>query len=375
MNKKKILFVHHSGGLGGAPKSMGYIIKNIDKSKYSPHLLNISEGPINDFFRKLPCKLTIIKEIRPFHGSYVVKTNPYHYFYGWFFLLPSIILAYRNLKRIKPDLIHLNSTCLFSFAIAAFFLKITTVCHVREPIRNGVAGWPLRFFNKAFVSGFIAISQFDLDSLRLKKEKNIPKEVIYNFVEHFSQNHISKENKFRQELKIKEEDTLILYLARFADSNGWRQLVRMAKKIVKEHDKTHFVLVGANNKKHFINTGSSNIRILGYRSDVDEILKGADIFICPFVLPHFARGVIEAAAYSIPGIGNDIGGVNELIKNNQTGLLYRNEPEFIICCKKMIKDSKLRQSLGQGAYMFAKENFNPDVNLKRTYEFYTRFIQ
>ena len=31
MNKKKILFVHHSGGLGGAPKSMGYIIKNIDK--------------------------------------------------------------------------------------------------------------------------------------------------------------------------------------------------------------------------------------------------------------------------------------------------------------------------------------------------------
>ena len=368
------MFVHHSGGFGGAPKSMGFIIKNIDQKKFAPHLLNISDGPINDFFKKLQCELTIAKGIRPFHGSYVVTTNLFHYLYGWFFLIPSIIRGYRYIKHIKPDLIHLNSTCLFAFAIAAHLLKVKTVCHVREPIRKGIAGWPLRFFNKAFVSGFIAISQFDLDSLGLNERYNIPNEVIYNFVEKFSKNNLLEENKFRQELELKKTDTLFLYLARFADSNGWEQLVQMAKDIVNNNENVHFVLVGANNKKHFIDTGNPNIRILKYRTDVDEILKAADVFVCPFVLPHFARGVIEAAAFGKPSIGSNIGGVDELIKDKHTGLLYSSEKQFAEACRTLIENSESRTTYGNNAYIFAKENFDPIKNLKRTYHFYNGII-
>lgn len=375
MDKKKILFVHHAGGFGGAPKSMSFIIKNLDKKKYSAHLLNIAQGPINEFFKELPCELTVPKKgIRPFHGSYVVKSNLYHYLYGWFFLLPSIILAYRHLKKINPNLIHLNSTCLFSFAIAARFLKIKTICHVREPIRKGWVGWPLRFFNKTFVSGFIAISQFDLDSLKLQESVNTPHQIIYNFVESFNNTPMELNSDFRKELNINETDILFLYLARFADSNGWKELVEMAKDVVLKNSTVHFVLVGAKDKEHFIDTGHTNIHIVKFRSDIDKILKTSNIFVCPFILPHFARGIIETAAYGIPSIGSNIGGVNELIKPSVTGLLYESKEEFMHSCDTLINNKELRNILGTQAYTFAKESFEPDKNLKRTYEFYNNFF-
>tara|TARA_R110002050_G_scaffold69630_2_gene150683 strand:+ start:14705 stop:15835 length:1131 start_codon:yes stop_codon:yes gene_type:complete len=372
--RKKILYVHHAGGFGGAPKSMGYIIKNLDRDKYDPQILNIVPGPINEFFKELPCKVTVIKEIRAFHGSYVVKSNLFWHLLSWFFLLPSIILAYKNIKKIRPDLIHLNSTCLFAFAIAAYFLKIKVVCHVREPIRKGWAGWPLRVFNKKFVSGFIAISQFDLDSLQLPKSYTKPREVIYNFVENYHDEAKPIYNEFRKELKISKDDILLLYLARFADSNGWKELIQMVKPLIAEHAHVHLALVGAKNEDDFIDTGSDHIHIVGFRPDISEILKTSDIFICPFVLPHFARGVIEAAAYSKPSIGAQIGGVNELIKDNKTGFLYDNQDEFINYCNLLIQNEELRAKMGLQALKFARTNFDPNKNLIRTYAFYANFF-
>jgi hypothetical protein len=73
IKKSNILFVHHAGGFGGAPKSMSYIIKNLDASSYTSTLINITEGPVNDFFRGIPVNLIIDKRIKAFHGSTVVE--------------------------------------------------------------------------------------------------------------------------------------------------------------------------------------------------------------------------------------------------------------------------------------------------------------
>ncbi|APU95293.1 hypothetical protein BV902_02225 [Sphingobacterium sp. B29] len=85
--KSKILYVHHAGGYGGAPKSMGYIIKNLNLDLYHPVLLNISQGPINDFFSKeVGCELIIdSKFMRPFHGSYVVENSISIFLRNWIF--------------------------------------------------------------------------------------------------------------------------------------------------------------------------------------------------------------------------------------------------------------------------------------------------
>ena len=42
---KRILYIHHGGGLGGAPLSLLYLLKQIDRNRYEPIVLTLKPGP------------------------------------------------------------------------------------------------------------------------------------------------------------------------------------------------------------------------------------------------------------------------------------------------------------------------------------------
>jgi len=371
--KKKILYVHHAGNFGGAPKSMSYIIKNLDDTKYDAKLINITVGPINEFFRKeLPVPLEIVGGMRPFHGSTVISKSFKLLLKNYLFFLPSLLKAYKILKKEKPDLIHLNSTCLFVFAIAAKILNIPVIVHVREPLRNGLWGAPLRFFNKKNVTGIIAISNFDLASLRIKSQKLVF-QVIYNFVEKFSRIK-NNDDSFRRSLGIAKNDVVFLYLARFAKGNGWEELINMAGSLVAKNEHVHFILAGADEKFNKSKYETKNIHIIPFQQDVNTLLNSADIYVCPFTEPHFARGVIEASAFSLPIIGADIGGVNELVLHDKTGYLYEDGKGFIEYAEHLVSRSDVRKEMGEAGYLFAQDKFEMSKNLKTTYALYEKVL-
>jgi len=374
-SRKKILYVHHSGLLAGAPKSLSYIIENIDHEIYDAKLINIENGNVNDFFKKLNIDFEKVNGIRPFHGSTVVKKSTKLFIRNWFFLIPSVFRANKLIKKTKPDLIHLNSTCLFAFAIAAKWNKVKTICHVREPIRKGFFwGAPLRFFSKNYIQAFISICQNDLDSLRLPKKHSKKVEVIYNFVDKFKKEE-EQNNDFRNELGLDNSDVVFLYLARFSESNGWKFLLQQAEQITLKNKNYHFVLVGAQNDGVVSLTKNPNIHILRFRNDIDKVFQSSDIFVCPFIEPHFARGVIEASAQGLPIIANDIGGVNELVIPNETGYLYKNETQFQEFCEKLGEDKIKRQKMGEKGIKLAKKDFNITNNLKKTFDFYKEVLK
>jgi glycosyltransferase involved in cell wall biosynthesis len=371
-NKKaKILFVHHDGSFGGAPKSLSQIIERtlLDK-RLNVSLLNIANGPINDFFIRKGFKVEINKRIRPFHGSTVVETSIKLFLRNWIFLIPSIFFAFKEIKKRKPDLIHLNSTCLLAFSIASFLCNVKVICHVREPVRNGIWGLPLRFFNKLFVDGFIAISDFDLSSIRVK---SLPKSVvIYNSVDSFNK-EIYKSDKIKKQLKLDNQAIVCLYLARFSVSNGWQELIGVFNQIKESKPNYHLVLAGTKKKEH-LNLGDSNIHILPFQEDVNSLLTGSDMFICPFIQPHFARGIIEASSMGLPVIGSDVGGVNELIKHGVTGLIYKDKDDLIKSIDILGTNEELRRNFGLAGVAHGQKEFDIVKNNKRIVDFLLSYL-
>jgi glycosyltransferase involved in cell wall biosynthesis len=374
----RILFVHHDGGLGGAPKSLSYILKSINRTNFDPILINICKGPSNDLFIDAGIKPLILKGARPFHGSTVVKPSLKLLIRNWVYFIPTVIISYLTLKKIKPDIVYLNSTCLFSFAIATkiWKKKIPVICHVREPIREGWNGLPLRFFNKMFVNGFIAISQFDLNSLHIPiSNKKIKSALIYNFVDLSNYAVENKNNNYlKNNLEIKQNHIIFLYLARFSDANGWKELIYMAQKITNENQNFHFVLVGAPDTFNYEKWSNKNIHVLPFQNNIDKILQSADVFVCPFTEPHFARGVIEASAAGLPIIASNIGGVNELVIHNSTGFLYNSQDEFDKYVNKLGSDANLRFKMGNSGILFAKNHFSYEKNIDLTFDFINSFI-
>lgn len=371
-----ILFIHHSSKLGGAPISLSYIIREYKKNECDITLINIADGPSNEIFRKEGVEPVLIHNARAIHGSTVAPQTIISIIKNLLYFLPTIFSAYKNIKRISPALIHLNSTCLFPFAIAAkiYNKDLPVICHVREPISKGIIGWPLRFFIKKFADGIIAISDYDLQSLKINSsQKQISKTVIYNFVEKPYDN-IRNNQFFQNKLAIPEDSVVFLYLARFAKGNGWETLIKSAKLLVKEHPHFHFVLAGAEESMNLTGYETKNIHILHFQKDVSPLLNSADVFVCPFTEPHFARGVIEASAYALPIVANNIGGVNELVLHEQTGFLYQNEFELRQYLTLLGNDTAKRMEFGNNAKEFSSKNFDYIKNIKATTNFINTFL-
>jgi glycosyltransferase involved in cell wall biosynthesis len=72
---------------------------------------------------------------------------------------------------------------------------------------------------------------------------------------------------------------------------------------------------------------SKRVRFLGYRADVPELLRAADVFVLPSHREGMPRSIIEAMLSGLPVVATDIRGAREEVVDGETGLIVPvNDP-------------------------------------------------
>lgn len=383
MLKKKILYIHHSGSNGGAPRSLALMIQKLDKNKYDPIVLTIRNGPPVELFKKCGAKVIVDEKMHPFHGSTVSGMTQKLFINNLLYAYPTYLRAKRIIRVIDPDIVHLNTTCLFMFAKAARDVldDVKIITHVREPLLDSMAGKILEYMNHKYVDAYISISKYDESTVNTN---NRISEIIYNFVDFKNYNSNIKSNKLKEELKINENSILFLYLARIAPSNGTLELISMAEKVIQKFPNYHFAIVGYDKSTENLymlkakekSNSVPNIHLLEFRNDVPEVIASSNVVVCPFIEPHFSRAIIEASAMGIPSLATDIGGPNELIVHGETGLLFElnNYNSFYEAIVLLGENESLRNRMGTMAEKFAWEKFNGDINTKKVFDLYDNLL-
>jgi glycosyltransferase involved in cell wall biosynthesis len=89
------------------------------------------------------------------------------------------------------------------------------------------------------------------------------------------------------------------------------------------------------------------IHFLGYRSDIPSILKLCDIYIHSSNWEGFGLAVVEAMACGIPAIVSNIEGLNEIVQDNVSGLLFKRGDYKDLAAKihRIFKDTNLYNAL------------------------------
>jgi glycosyltransferase involved in cell wall biosynthesis len=377
MSKKKILYIHHSGGLGGAPRSLSLLLDCLDLKTYDASLLCIYAGPVLDLFKTKPITLFLRESIYPFHGSTVVPMWNMKILLRNLFGAPiSFFFARKFIKAHKPDLIHINSSCLCITAFAAKTVdkNIKIVCHVREPLRNSIFGKIIKFICKRNIDKYISIDKFTGNSM----ESAWNTKTIYNAVDFSAYNLNIRSNKLREELSLSPKDVVFLFLARVAQGNGAIEFVNVANKLTDIHDNYHFVIAGFNRDVtdsyakdvRKLAGQNPNLHLMKFREDVVDLIASSDVMVIPFTEPHFARAAIEASALGKPCIGANIGGVQELIIDKETGYLYKDYNDFIKYCEILGSNSLERERMGRNGYSFALNNFDSVKSAKDIFQIY-----
>jgi glycosyltransferase involved in cell wall biosynthesis len=101
---------------------------------------------------------------------------------------------------------------------------------------------------------------------------------------------------------------------------------------------------------------------LGHREDVAALAMAADIFVLPSRSEAFPNALLEAMASGLPAVASRVGGIPELIADEQTGLLVRPGDAAgladAIC--RLMSDSGLAARLGAAARDHVESRYSFD---------------
>jgi len=163
----------------------------------------------------------------------------------------------------------------------------------------------------------------------------------------------------------------VLFVGSLIPRKGLPFLVEAAKKIVKEHSETKFVIVGEGPLKSQLLSNletanlSGNFTFLGNVKEdmLPTLYNCADVLALPSIQEGQGIVLLEAQASAKPVVAFDVGGVNEAVRNGETGLLVKrgSSEELADALLKLLSDKVLREKMGASGRRFVIENFNWDI--------------
>lgn len=131
----------------------------------------------------------------------------------------------------------------------------------------------------------------------------------------------------RAELGLTADQPVIIVLGRMSPNKGQRYLVQAAPTILARFPATHFVFAGnpagmAELEQQIRAAGlASHFSLLGFRSDVVNLLQSSDVFVLPSLAEGFSLAIVEALAAGLPVVATRVGGAAEAIVEGRNGFL------------------------------------------------------
>ncbi|GJL79446.1 MAG: glycosyl transferase family 1 [Nitrospinaceae bacterium] len=194
--------------------------------------------------------------------------------------------------------------------------------------------------------------------------------------------------------KIKDDcniqDTFLLAVGRFAEKKGFRYLISAMPEILKKKPETKLVIIGFGPQKEELQgliaelNLQSSVVFPGSKSgkELAQYFATADIFIGPSVVTESGdtegQGVVflEAMASKTAVIASDVGGIKDIVRHGETGLLIPQKDPGAIAENTLLllNDQKLRNHLAENGRTLAESEYSWETTAERFLETYGRIF-
>ena len=111
--------------------------------------------------------------------------------------------------------------------------------------------------------------------------------------------------------------------------------------------------------------------------DAMRIMKSSSVVVVPSRMESLPTTVKEAFFLKVPVIGTNVGGIPELISNNETGILVptENSDKLAQAVNELLSDKEKAEKLATNGNTFVKNNMTWDVILPKYIEFYEDLLK
>lgn len=300
------------------------------------------------------------------------------------FRLTKNIHAYRQLKKLARrgmfSLVHCHTP--MGGALGRIAFKKCKACRVYytahgfhfykgAPASNWMLYYPAERLLSKWTDVLITINKEDYK--RAKKFQ--AKKVVYIpgvgiDLDKYMKNELDISKK-REALGLSETDRVVLSVGELNQNKNHKVIIK-ALSGLRQLNITYLLCGEGPLKQELIEEARlCNVKLvcLGYRLDVAEIYRIADIFVFPSKREGLSVALMEAMASGLPVVCSKIRGNQDLIKNEENGLLCRNEKDYEIAIKRLLCDQALCRKFSNQNRITIKKFSKEEVEktMKREY--------
>jgi L-malate glycosyltransferase len=375
---KKILFYTDTPQTGGAELQMYLLAKFLNKEKFTPIIAISNYEKLDQLTEQFEKENIKVIRIPVKH-----KHDPKHYFQ-----------LKKILKKEEIDLMHVHvwnpASCRYAFRAAnSEKIPIITTEHdpfKLSPIKNIIKKRSLPKINK-----IIAISN---DNKRLLQEL-YPKhrhkiQTIHNGIDttwwqsQLLRFHKDDRQKIKEQIFHARENTLIVItVAELHERKGINYLIEAVPNVVEKYPNLKFVLVGDGpHRKRFESLVQklkieNHVTFTGQQKNIPQLLKSSDIFCLPSKREGFGLVNLEAMITPLPVVASRVGGIPDIVKNKETGLLVNPEDSEALArsLMQLIASPKMREKMASEGQKRVMEKFDVKKMAKRYERVYEELLR
>jgi len=303
--------------------------------------------------------------------------------------VPNIISDRKALRKIKeiikeykPDIVHTHAAKAGALGRkAAYDCKVPVIVHtfhghVFHSYFGKYKTELYRLIEKRLAkqsTGIIAISESQKQELsdvyRIAKKDKINVIQLGFDLNPFQENLVEKRKKTREEYNLSDNQLAIGIIGRLApikNHNLFLEAIKIAQKETKE--KLVFFIVGDGDQKLVIENNVAklkseidiDIRMTSWIKDIKTFNAGMDIICLTSDNEGTPVSLIEAQACNIPIVSTDVGGVRDVVSENETGYISPKNDALLFAKNLLLltDDKKNRERMSQNGWTFVKNKFH-----------------
>lgn len=361
---KKILVWEVQSYIGGGQK-ISLQIAEILKKRYEVMFIIPKEGKVSERLKKMGINFMRVPTYPMSKGKKKLKDIWVYFFYSF----KKIFTIVNVIKKMKFDLLYVPGPSAMPLgAIVGLITGIPVIWHIHHIFEDKNT---IKLLEKSAqikaVKRILAVTDIAGNQISKAHEKIY---TLYNSVDitcFYKIDVLEKKN----ELGVKKNEFIIAQVGFIQPQKDQIRAVKIVKKLCDAGYKINLLIIGEAReedipyKKQVIELIyqlklEKNIKLLGYREDINEVLQICDCVMVLMSLEGFSLAALEGMAAHLPVVAIDEGGVSEIVRKSNAGILIKNDKLFIDnvsdAIQSLIENKEKAVEFGINGYQFAKEH-------------------
>lgn len=212
---------------------------------------------------------------------------------------------------------------------------------------------------------------------------------IWNGVSILGPERLGDKRELKETLNIDPDCKVIGMVANFRLVKNHIFLLKAYNELLKDYQNVKLILIGQSFDGDPTNSGSEirtyitenglgqHVSILGYRSDVPNLLGVMDIFCLTSIKEGLPISLIEAMAAGLPVIGSKVEGIEDVIIHGRNGFLVDQDDVHGLkdCLYSLLQDEAVCKRLGESSRHMAREKYSLEQCVNRYQELFSSMMR